>query len=587
MIPRRRQGAALWLACLLACTAPARALDLHDDGSGLAPAEIPRALEVRTQVLARLPPAWADALGEVRLEWRDDLPADVHGRAFDGRILLRRSLLAAGSGRAANAALIHELAHLYDRSPAGGMSRDPRLLDLAGWQDAPLRPWRTRNRFTDRSPDPYELASPAEYLAVNLEHYLLDPDYTCRRPALAAYFARAFGERADAAACPADLPFVQADAGAASPLLLLDPSRVYAVDYLLAEGNARPMSHWGHGMLRLVVCAPGRPPGPACRLDLAWHRVLSFRAFVDDVQVSSWRGLTGSYPSRLFLLPLSQVVDEYTKVELRGLRSVPLRLEPGDIAALMQRAALLHWSYDGRYYFVGNNCAVETARLLRDGVTRLGPLHLMSITPTGLLRRLARAGVADTTVFDDPAEAIRLGYYFPSQADRYQAMFEVARAALALPQHDVQDWLALPPARRAGVFGDADLRTSAALLLLEEAALRRLELRARDALKHHLSPQRTRPARAVRALEDALTRPSQLADGGYGIPQPGDREAIARNAEALAARLQQQRAALLAQARTWLDPSIRASLDASEANVRALGARLRTLHAAEGGLQLP
>src|SRR5690606_35260215 len=118
---------------------------------------------------------------------------------------------------------------------------------------------------------------------------------------------------------------------AETPLLQLDPARVYAVDYLLAEGNDRFMSRWGHSMLRLVICAPDRAPGPDCRLDLQYHRVLSFRAFVDDVQISSWRGLTGSYPSRLFVLPLAQVVDEYTKVQLRGLQSIPLRLSPMEI----------------------------------------------------------------------------------------------------------------------------------------------------------------------------------------------------------------------------------------------------------------
>ena len=45
----------------------------------------------------------------------------------------------------------------------------------------------------------------------------------------------------------------------------LNPSRVYAVDYLLAEANQQPMSRWGHSMLRLVICAPGRPPGSCCR----------------------------------------------------------------------------------------------------------------------------------------------------------------------------------------------------------------------------------------------------------------------------------------------------------------------------------
>src|SRR5690606_6861229 len=120
---------------------------------------------------ARLPPSWAQALDRpVALEWRDDLPEGVHGRARQWRILLRRELLddwkqrqgtAAPEAEApALAALLHELAHLYDRTASGGMSRDPRLLDLAGWQKSAVRPGRrARNDFRDRSPDPYELAS--------------------------------------------------------------------------------------------------------------------------------------------------------------------------------------------------------------------------------------------------------------------------------------------------------------------------------------------------------------------------------------------------------------------------------------------
>src|SRR3546814_8886738 len=81
------------------------------------------------------------------------------------------------------------------RSPQGGLSRDPRLLDLAGWQIGPLRFGLrlSRNAFTDRSPDPYELDSPAEFVAVNLEYFVLDPAYACRRPALHRYFVAHFG----------------------------------------------------------------------------------------------------------------------------------------------------------------------------------------------------------------------------------------------------------------------------------------------------------------------------------------------------------------------------------------------------------
>jgi hypothetical protein len=325
--------------------------------------------------------------------------------------------------------------------------------------------------------------------------------------------------------------------------------------------------------------------------------VLSFRAFVDDVQISSWRGLTGSYPSRLFLLPLDQVIDEYTKVELRGLQSIPLRLDPAEIAGLLERAAQLHWAYDGRYYFIGNNCAVETFKLLHDGVQRLAAENLSSVTPTGLLRRLEKAGIADGAVLDDEAEALRLGYRFAPASAHYQAMFEVARAGLALPQRRVQDWLELPPAERASWLGRADLRSSAALLLLEEAALRQQELLVRDELKRRYLGQGKQEAsdfegeaalRELLRLEGFFSRPAALLpDSGYGVPQADERRALELESERYAAQLKRQGVALRADARRWLSPGRRVMLEGTEANIALLGERLRRLHQEQGGLQLP
>jgi hypothetical protein len=613
----------MWLAlCLLACTADVQAaLNLRPKTETLTPEQASATAQLLDMAVARLPPAWTAApLPPIAVAWRDDLPAQVHGRAQAKRLLLNRRLLdgwmsrPAGASlddpatRAAVTAVIHELAHIYDRSPQGRLSDDPRLLDLAGWQVAPLRlGLRTsRNAFSDRSPDRYELTTPAEFVAVNLEHFLLDPDYACRRPALFRYFSGHFGWAPANPACAPGLVFLQAGADeAGTPLLQLDAERIYAVDYLLAEGNEQPMSRWGHSMLRLVICAPGRPRGPDCRLDLSHHRVLSFRAFVDDVQISSWRGLTGSYPSRLFLLPLGQVIDEYTKVELRGLRSVPLRLEPSEIAGLLERAAQVHWSYDGRYYFLSNNCAVETFKLLHDGVPRLAGESLSSITPTALLRKLERRGIADGAVLDDPAEAGRLGYRFEPLSAHFQAMFEVARNALDLPQRGVQEWLALSPDARAPWLQRADpgsspgqaLRTSAALLLLEEAALRRQESLARDELKRRYlgsrEPIGTDDFDGVAALRDLLrtegyfSRPATLLpDGGYGLPQAEERRDLVQAGERQAWRLKQQGAALRADARRWLSQEQRTTLESTERNIETLGDRLRQLHREQGGLQL-
>ncbi|TWT23434.1 DUF4105 domain-containing protein [Luteimonas marina] len=638
-----RFPARAWLlAGLLACAAPApAALRLEVDDAGLSADEAAATRDLADHALALLPPTFRERLDEsIVLRWRDDLPAQVHGRARNGRIGLQRELLgawmrrdasareisppdqvrgrndriprlvistegrnlpgsAAGidepAARAALATLLHELAHLYDRSPHGGLSRDPRLLDLAGW---PVRPLRfglrtTHNDLRDRSPDAYELASPVEYFAVNFEHFLLDPDYACRRPALHRHLVAHFGASPQPTpACTQDLPFVGAgEDDAALRLQALDPARVQSVEYLFAEANEQPMSRWGHAMLRLVVCAPGRPRGPDCRLDLEHHVVLSFRAFVDDVQVSSWRGQTGSYPARLFVLPLAQVVDEYTKVELRGLQSIPLRLDQGEVAALLERAAQVHWSYDGRYYFVGNNCAVETWKLLNDGVPRLSRAKLRSVTPTGLLRRLQREGIADVSVLDDAAAALREGYRFESMAAYFDDMFAVVEAAMALPARDAQAWLSLDPARRTPFHSNGDLRATAALLVLEQAALRRGEAQAREALKQRFLRGGGDGMDAVAGrLRELLAdgayagRPALLLPGeGYGLPQADERERLAAAVERDDARLRGLRDDLYRQAREWLPPEQRARLEDTEANLALLGDRLRAMQGAQVG----
>ena len=599
-----------WLAaCLAACAVTAQAaLPLQIDADGLDQMQVQATLQLLDEAERRLPPAWIQALGPgITLGW-DDLPAQMHGHARAKRLQLSRDLLhgwmarSATTGvddpaaRAALTALIHELAHFYDRTPAGGLSKDPRLLDLAGWQVSPLRlGLRTsHNGFSDRSPDAYELSAPAEFVAVNLEYFLLDPEYACRRPALHRYFSGHFGWTPPTSACPTTLPYLQAEEGE-PPLLQLDPSRVYAIDYLLAEGNEKPMSRWGHSMLRLVICAPDRAPGPDCRLDLSHHRVLSFRAFVGDVQISTLRGLTGSYPSRLFVLPLDQVIDEYTKVELRGLRSVPLRLDQAEIAALLERAAQLHWSYDGRYYFISNNCAVETYKLLHDGVLRLASAPLSSITPTGLLRRLQDAGVADASVLDDPLEAVRLGYRFEAASAHYQAMFDIARNALGLPQSRVADWLALPPAERQPWLHQADQRASAALLLLEEASLRQQELQSYDELKRHFLGRGKAAGKApdIEAIRDFLqsggfmSRPATLLPpGGYGLPSQEERLFLSQEAGERVAQMLQQTSDLRAEARRWLSPAQQAALHGTQDNIALLGEQMRRLHREQGGLQL-
>ncbi|WP_228076714.1 DUF7844 domain-containing protein [Novilysobacter ciconiae] len=617
-------------------------LRLELDSDGLSAQQVAATQSLLDDALTRLPPSLlAQTDQTLTVRWSDRLPHATTGRARSRALLLNRRLLplleaelAASSdevdasqnrvayganpaqqtphpsaaGRSARteimATLLHEVAHFHDRHT--GLSADPRLLDLAGWQVKVKRP-RARaseNPFVDRTPDPYELTSPREFLAVNLEHFLLDPEYACRRPALHRYFSAHFGWAPPHEDCSPGFTYLAVDAdgdiaGDGAALATLDPARVTSIEYLLAEGNSEPMSRWGHSMLRLVVCAPGRPPGPDCRLDLHHHVVLSFRAFVDDVQLSSWRGLTGSYPSRLFVLPLAQVVDEYTRDQLRGLQSIPLQLERDEIAALLERAARLHWSYDGRYYFISNNCAVETFKLLHDGVPRLAQSRIDAITPTGLLRKLERADIADAGVLEDAAEARRLGYRFDSLRERYQAMFEIARGELALPQTRVEDWFTLGASARRAHFDDAGTRATAALLLLEESARRRQLVLARQELKRRFLGSRSDPEVGAFADVDAtlqqilvdsgfLSRPATLFAGepGYGLPQPAEIDALQTDAAARTRRLAALGNQLTSGVEALLDTAVRDELAATAENLQSLRTQMGRLNREAGGLEL-
>lgn len=652
----RSLGAWLLAGALLLLGNSAHAgLQLRLKTDDLSPAQQQASQALLHEAMQALPPSFIERLDRrIDVGWTDDMPSNAYGQAtLVSELDLNRKLLTSlTDGSAATqktnrphgtvrrellATVLHEITHIYDRArlwPAAErtliqrctrrnnsagligipdecrgqngrsftLSDDPRLLDLAGWQQYVGRRGEREqhNRQIARSPDLYEISSPKEFVAVNMEYFLLDPSYACRRPALYRYYQQHFGWAPPAKdECAKTFAFLNAGNDfAKQPLGQVDPERVYAVDYLLAEANQNWVSRWGHSMLRLVICAPGRPRGPDCRLDLDQHLVLSYRAFVGDVQLSSWDGLVGKYPSRLFVLPLAQVIDEYTKTELRSLASVPLNLSRSEIEGVVEHAAEMHWSYDGNYFFLSNNCAVEGLKLLRSGSNNARLTGLDSIMPNGLLEVLKGRGLADTSVLDDPKEALRLGYRFDSFRDRYQAMFDVLKKQLPIKQTTVEEWLSLSAEERRPWFERADLRTSAALLLLEQASFRRQLLLAQDEVKQRYLGARelenggmdkaNATLQQILANSGFLSRPAELLDSrGYGLPQPSEFSRL----EAESSQRQKQLLALTGdldkEVRALLEPKRAAEIAASEANVKQIGEHLRKLHKASGGLELP
>lgn len=647
-----------WLlagALLLLGNSAYAGLQLRLKTDGLSPAQQQASQALIDEAMQALPPSFIERLDRrIDVGWTDDMPGNAYGQAtLVAELDLNRKLLASlTDGSAAKektnrphgtvrqellATVLHEITHIYDRARLWPnvertliqrctrrfnsvgligipdecrgqngrrftLSDDPRLLDLAGWpQYVGRRGEREQhNRQIARSPDLYEISSPKEFVAVNMEYFLLDPSYACRRPALYRYYKDHFGWAPPAPnSCAKTFAFLNAGNDfAKQPLGQVDPERVYAVDYLLAEANQNWVSRWGHSMLRLVICAPGRPRGPDCRLDLDQHLVLSYRAFVGDVQLSSWDGLVGKYPSRLFVLPLAQVIDEYTKTELRSLASVPLNLSRSEIEGVVEHAAEMHWSYDGNYFFLSNNCAVEGLKLLRSGSNNAQLTGLDSIMPNGLLEVLKGRGLADTSVLDDPKEALRLGYRFDSFRDRYQAMFDVLKKQLPIKQNTVEEWLSLSAEERREWFDRADLRTSAALLLLEQASFRRQLLLAQDEVKQRYLGARelenggmdkaNATLQEILANSGFLSRPAELLDSkGYGLPQPSEFSRLETESSQRQKKLLLLSGDLDKEVRKLLEPKRAAEIAASEANVKQIGEHLRKLHKASGGLELP
>lgn len=622
------------------------------DASSLTPVQRQASEQLLAQVYRLLPPTFIQRLNQkVAVSWQDDLPAQVYGRARTHHLELNRGFLATlADGSALHtptgrkhgtlhqelvATLIHELTHFYDRAALWSepqkshyshcqqqlkrlgrvgiseacrtqserqysLSDDPQLLDLAGWNQQPGQRGQrsTENGYQVRNPDIYELSNPREFVAVNLEYFLLDPEYACRRPSLYRYFQQHFAWQPKNPACSEDYPLINAgqDFGR-KPLLRLNPQRVYEVDYLIAEANQEWASRWGHSMLRLVICAPNRPLGPACRLDLSHHLVLSFRAFVNDVQLSSWDGLVGEYPSRLFILPLDQVIEEYTRMELRSLASVPLKLSRTEIQHLVQRSIELHWSYDGTYYFLSNNCAVETLNLLRSGTQHPKLQTLDNIFPNGLLELMNTRGLADYSKLDDPKEALRLGYRFDSYRERYERMLGILQQRLGIPEKTLEAWFALTPAQRGAWIAQADLPSSAALLLLEQGAYYQRLLAARDEVKNRylsrssnaeLLNQADETLRAMLANSGYLSRPAELLESsGYGIPQADEWSALEQATQQRQQTLKHLGTQLDQQVRQLLEGSSLKQLEAIEANLVHIAQHLRDLHQKQGGFRLP
>lgn len=314
------------------------------------------------------------------------------------------------------------------------------FLDLAGFSQG-IFSQKQENKNMERSPDVYEKTSGSskEYFAVNMEYFLTDQEYRCRRPLLYRYFADVFNHQPFSDFVCRAFNQVDSDGGGK---FILDPSRIFQIHYLFAGEGKEMGSQWGHAMFRIIMCRPGRKVGPDCMNDLSYHPVISFRANVKDIKTSIVGGIKGKYDSRLFILSMKDVLDEYVKGELREVQSIPLKFNQGQIEFFVNQVLEFYYGYVGTYYFFSNNCASESLKFIKNAGYETYEDNIGGIsTPKGLKQALARMKISDESVFVNKESAIKGGFLYPSSVNSLSDSFFNLKKLLNIKYSNVDEFI--------------------------------------------------------------------------------------------------------------------------------------------------
>lgn len=458
--------------------------------------------------------------------------------------------------RLALGTLLHEVAHLYDegRSTAPASS-DPFYQRVAGWKtrtslkEGIFREPRPKNLITTRSPEAYEVLDINEHFAVNFPYFLLDPEYRCRRPALFSYLSRSFDFTPQLPDCEinTDLPLTRTDIFSDDENqqdlpVRIDLSRVYEIHFLPALTGRNIFSRWGHAMFRIVLCAPNTPMGPQCRLDISHHLVLSYSALIEDAKINAWSGLTGGYPSQAFIVPLEEMIEQYTRGEFRNVWSLPIQMTEEQKRNFVLTALEHYWGYRGDYYFLSNNCNTESVDLLK-GIYCTPQMEKFSPwTPLSMISKLDALGLIDKDLMNDEAKGRTAGLFFPSVRPQLERDFLGLRSYLREAGHErVMPWKKLEKyldtstsAQRSNMITllqGAPPKLLAKFRSLETYLASRLETRFKSRT-FALLEKTAHSAPAEGSLEKSLyeahvlvlqqTRAAAAPKRGYGIPMAKD-----------------------------------------------------------------
>lgn len=450
--------------------------------------------------------------------------------------------------------IVHELGHMYDQKK--NISKNTLFLNIGGWVTKGIfvKKRTNMNQRDERSPDKYEFKSAAETFAVNLEFFLYDPEFKCRRQTYYEFYANTLESTPNADSRCESVKKIMVtsetavstsknDSNSAQEESLvrdMDFNRLYQVHYLFAGKGDAAMSRFGHSMFRLVFCAPGKAKGPSCLNDSVHHVVVSFRANVQEMTTDYSKGMNGEYPSQLFFLKLPEVIQEYTQGEFREVTSLPLKLTDDQAKRFLARSTELYWGYKGKYYFFTNNCATEAFNLLKVARNQQDQLQDKDITtPVGMFSYLVKMGLGDTSVLTNLTDAQIKGYYFPGVTGKILSSLKV----LGIKELDFKKFVANNKSeKRLALYNTTLAKASnkvmiaANALRIEDVILRSEEInfakKVGSMLFGETPDERLKAALGDRVVElqkmQAEISPEFFVAPGYGVPLTGEFDSIPR-----------------------------------------------------------
>ncbi len=276
-----------------------------------------------------------------------------------------------------------------------------------------------------------------EAYAFHATEYFSDPAYACKHPLVAKVLESAWQlDTAGAPPCNPLVPFQVTESGQASKVRWIDPTRVHAVHLLFAGEAGQSMSRFGHVSLRLIQCNKDRlAVDEQCDSDVFDHISLGFKANIDEIDLSLWKGVTGGYRLKLYAQAFVDTYREYSIDEFRGVRSLPLVLTPEERHALLRALSEVHWSYSNDYRFFTRNCATELQWLLNSALAAYRPaatafLPQARLRPDRLFADARTSAHFEGEVLLNLVEAEKTGHHFPSAEKYYQLAAQTVAAQL-------------------------------------------------------------------------------------------------------------------------------------------------------------